>query len=347
MERRGDSVSGNGDVAQTNLDAAIGRGEVDHRALVGESHAEEAAFNGPTLGNFGGEGFFVRVLECCPCGRCGRRARGLGKRRFRGGPAGDVGECGGKQHADGEHDQGKAAVIGHVAFSCGGFSWFENWSRAGRGNTHWIAQRRGAGQRFCRCGRIPVTAWIRALAAGYRGRCQRNRGNGHAAGPRKVTKMPVRKRGASWQVDLRLTDGTRIRRNYPTQEEATTAEAALRPNPQARAAARKLRRRQKQSARPRATARKSNSPSSSTPGTCPPAQSNLITLPASAPSGEATSHRRGDPPTANSGDCSEPSAHPPGAPLESRPSPPSGPKNESCLTSILSRHIAQRGPQSS
>ncbi len=54
--------------------------------------------------------------------------------------------------------------------------------------------------------------------------------------------MAVRKRGDSWQVDLRTAEGTRFRRSYPTQEAAAAAEEAIKPNPQQRAALRKQRR---------------------------------------------------------------------------------------------------------
>ena len=56
--------------------------------------------------------------------------------------------------------------------------------------------------------------------------------------------MPIRKRGESWQIDVRTAEGTRIRRTYPTQEAAQEAEAAMMPNPQQRTAMRKLRRAQ-------------------------------------------------------------------------------------------------------
>jgi len=56
--------------------------------------------------------------------------------------------------------------------------------------------------------------------------------------------MPIRKRGPSWQVDVRLLDGTRVRRTYPTEEIAKEAEKALTPNPQQRQMARFLRRKQ-------------------------------------------------------------------------------------------------------
>ena len=55
--------------------------------------------------------------------------------------------------------------------------------------------------------------------------------------------MPIRKRGESWQIDIRTADGTRLRRSYSTQSEALEAETLLKPNPQQRAAMRELRRR--------------------------------------------------------------------------------------------------------
>ena len=53
--------------------------------------------------------------------------------------------------------------------------------------------------------------------------------------------MPIRKRGESYQIDVRLADGQRIRRNYPTQQAAEQAAAIITPNPAQRAAMRKLR----------------------------------------------------------------------------------------------------------
>jgi hypothetical protein len=47
--------------------------------------------------------------------------------------------------------------------------------------------------------------------------------------------MPIRQRGKTWQVDVRLADGTRFRRSYPTEAIAKEAEKALTPNPQQRA----------------------------------------------------------------------------------------------------------------
>ena len=57
--------------------------------------------------------------------------------------------------------------------------------------------------------------------------------------------MPIRKRGPSWQVDVRLVDGSRIRRTYPTEAIAREAEKALQPNPQQRQMARFQRRKQR------------------------------------------------------------------------------------------------------
>jgi len=63
--------------------------------------------------------------------------------------------------------------------------------------------------------------------------------------------MPVRKRGVSWQLDVRTAEGLRIRRQYATEKEALQAEIALKPNPTKRAEARRQRR--KSSARSEAT----------------------------------------------------------------------------------------------
>jgi hypothetical protein len=50
--------------------------------------------------------------------------------------------------------------------------------------------------------------------------------------------MPVRQRGTTWQVDVRLADGTRFRKTFPTEEMAREAEKAMKLNPQQRAIAR-------------------------------------------------------------------------------------------------------------
>ncbi len=48
--------------------------------------------------------------------------------------------------------------------------------------------------------------------------------------------MPIRKRGPSWQVDVRLPDGRRYRKTVNTEDEAKALEASLRTNPQQRRA---------------------------------------------------------------------------------------------------------------
>jgi len=50
--------------------------------------------------------------------------------------------------------------------------------------------------------------------------------------------MPIRQRGKAWQVDVRLADGSRFRKTFPTKEHAEEAEKAMTPNPQQRAIAR-------------------------------------------------------------------------------------------------------------
>ena len=47
--------------------------------------------------------------------------------------------------------------------------------------------------------------------------------------------MTVRQRGKTWQVDVRLADGTRFRKAFPTKEMAEEAEKAMTPNPLQRA----------------------------------------------------------------------------------------------------------------
>jgi hypothetical protein len=98
--------------------------------------------------------------------------------------------------------------------------------------------------------------------------------------------MPIRKRGKSWQVDVRNTDGTRVRASYATEEEARAAEAALTPNPHARAEARKLRRRA--SARSRTSRPTSAAPSTKVALISDPPKSPPPTLPESPHPGESS-----------------------------------------------------------
>jgi hypothetical protein len=50
--------------------------------------------------------------------------------------------------------------------------------------------------------------------------------------------MPIRQRGPSWQVDVRLPDGKRYRTTVPTEAEAKALETSLTINPQQRRAMR-------------------------------------------------------------------------------------------------------------
>jgi hypothetical protein len=50
--------------------------------------------------------------------------------------------------------------------------------------------------------------------------------------------MPIRQRGKTWQVDVRLVDGTRFRKTMPTKEMAEETEKAMTPNPRQRAISR-------------------------------------------------------------------------------------------------------------
>ena len=105
--------------------------------------------------------------------------------------------------------------------------------------------------------------------------------------------MPVRPRGDSWQLDIRLMDGSRLRRTYPTEAAALEAEQQLRPTPQQRAA---FRAKKRQSSR-QSSARKGTKPSGSisrsgkqfsrSPEGSGPPRSNLITLRPSPPSSPA------------------------------------------------------------
>lgn len=51
--------------------------------------------------------------------------------------------------------------------------------------------------------------------------------------------MPIRPRGPSWQVDVRLPDGKRYRKTVPTEADAEALEAALQVSPQQRRAMKK------------------------------------------------------------------------------------------------------------
>jgi hypothetical protein len=57
--------------------------------------------------------------------------------------------------------------------------------------------------------------------------------------------MPIRQRGPSWQVDVRLPMGKRYRTTVATEKEAIELEASLKTNPQQRRAMTKLLRSQK------------------------------------------------------------------------------------------------------
>jgi len=48
--------------------------------------------------------------------------------------------------------------------------------------------------------------------------------------------MPIRQRGTSWQVDVRLHDGKRYRTTVKTETEAMELEASLKTNPKQRRA---------------------------------------------------------------------------------------------------------------
>jgi len=87
--------------------------------------------------------------------------------------------------------------------------------------------------------------------------------------------MPIRKRGSTWQVDVRTAEGTRIRRQCETEEEARSVENSLQPNPQQRTAMRKLRRQQ--------SARSESIPASEKPS------SNIVDISKSKQSEPATS----------------------------------------------------------
>ncbi len=109
--------------------------------------------------------------------------------------------------------------------------------------------------------------------------------------------MPVRRRGVSWQLDIRTAEGTRIRRQYATEQEALEAEASIKPNPTQRAEARKQRRRSlaRKKATSVTTGSSSATASSGIVAISAPAQSNLITLPESVQRGRNTCPLHGVP----------------------------------------------------
>jgi hypothetical protein len=124
--------------------------------------------------------------------------------------------------------------------------------------------------------------------------------------------MPIRKRGESWQIDIRTADGMRLRRSYPSQTEALEAEALLKPNPQQRAAMRELRR--KSSARSKlpaaSEARSSNTVPISIPERLERATSRLSALTSTKSARTPTTEKTSTP---NSGGYSGPSG--PGFPV--------------------------------
>jgi hypothetical protein len=99
--------------------------------------------------------------------------------------------------------------------------------------------------------------------------------------------MAIRPRGTSWQVDVRLVDGSRLRRTYATLEAAQQAELDLRPSPQQRSAAKKKRskRSSARNGKPQpGQTHPSAEQSSNIAEPSPQPKSNLITLRQSPPS---------------------------------------------------------------
>jgi hypothetical protein len=121
--------------------------------------------------------------------------------------------------------------------------------------------------------------------------------------------MAIRPRGKSWQVDIRLIDGSRLRRTFATEAAATEAETAMRPNPQQRAAAKKKRFR-KSSARKNKHLPGSTSPSgersSNIAEISDQTKSNLTMLQPSQPNSETTNPDPDTPtPTPSEAGCGE------------------------------------------
>ena len=125
--------------------------------------------------------------------------------------------------------------------------------------------------------------------------------------------MTIRKRGDSWQIDVRTAEGNRIRRDYRSNEEATAAEAALKPTPQQRAANRKLRRKSSARSKPETASSNSSSPRSDDSD---PSKLRLITSPESATFSGPRPTATGPTSNANSGSYSGPSG--PGCPVSPR-----------------------------
>jgi hypothetical protein len=99
--------------------------------------------------------------------------------------------------------------------------------------------------------------------------------------------MAIRPRGTSWQVDVRLVDGSRLRRTYATLEAAQQAELDLRPSPQQRSAAKKKRSKrssERNKKLPHGPTPQSGAPSSNIAAHSPQPKFNLITLQPSLPS---------------------------------------------------------------
>lgn len=88
--------------------------------------------------------------------------------------------------------------------------------------------------------------------------------------------MPIRQRGGSWQIDVRLPDGKRYRTTVRTQEEAERLEASLKTNPQQRRAMKNALR--KSRAASDETAQPSTKSSTSASESSNRLKSNVITL---------------------------------------------------------------------
>ena len=98
--------------------------------------------------------------------------------------------------------------------------------------------------------------------------------------------MPIRKRGPSYQVDVRLPDGRRYRKTVATEEQALALEKALTTNPNQRRAMRLALQPSPGAMKPKAQPSTKQSPSS--PEQSTPESSTLQMSPTSAPNSPTT-----------------------------------------------------------
>lgn len=90
--------------------------------------------------------------------------------------------------------------------------------------------------------------------------------------------MPIRQRGNTWQVDVRLPDGSRYRKQAKTEAEAKALEAMLSTTPEQRRAMKRALR-SSPAASEQSAALPSSPPSNSTAGTSNPPKSEATISP--------------------------------------------------------------------